>query len=95
MSRPSDAEYAAMSDDYIENPPADDEVAGEIAVNPAVLRTGRPRGASQAKGRTPTTSVRLPEELRKALARRARIENAADSEVIRRAVVEYLERHPA
>ncbi|TSD96574.1 hypothetical protein FOS14_16070 [Skermania sp. ID1734] len=93
MSRLTDDEYAEMAADYAANPLTADEVLGPVEIDPAVLRTGRPTGTSRARGRTPTTSVRLPEPLRTRLTAQAAAENVAPAEVIRRALVEYFQAH--
>lgn len=91
----TDDEYAEMAADFEANPPTADEIVGEIEVNHAILRTGRPPKTAPARGKTPTTSVRLPQELRAQLEAVATAEGVAPAEVIRRAVGEYIERHSA
>ena len=90
MGRLTEEEYAAMAADYEASPPADSEIAGPVHVDPAALRTGRPPKGAPRRGRTPTTSVRLPEELRERLTVRADAEAVTPGEVIRRAIIEYL-----
>ncbi|MBF6176195.1 ribbon-helix-helix protein, CopG family [Nocardia blacklockiae] len=85
------ADYERMSDDYAENPVRDTEVVGPVEVGMTVLRKGRPAGLR--RGKTPGHSVRLPDSLRERLAVQAEREAASQSEVIRRAVSEYLDRH--
>lgn len=80
-------DYDAMADDYAEHPPTADEVLA-VEVSPSALKTGRPRKGA-AKGRTPTMSVRLPAPLRAKVARVAKHEHIAESEVIRRAVEQF------
>ena len=46
-------------------------------------------------GKTPSTTVRLPADIKVGVDARAAAENVKSAEIIRRAVVEYLERHPA
>lgn len=100
--RLTDAEYAEMAEDYATNPLTADEVVGPLEVNldhpdvaAAVLRAGRPAGGGPAQGRTPTTSVRLPVDIKTRLDQRAATEDVKPAEIIRRALVEYLDRHPA
>ncbi|MFT4086160.1 MAG: CopG family transcriptional regulator [Gordonia sp. (in: high G+C Gram-positive bacteria)] len=100
--RLTDADYAAMADDYAANPLRADETAGPVEINPdhpdvnvTVLRTGRPAGGGSPRGRTPTTSVRLPADIKTRLDARAADEAVKPAEIIRRALVEYLDRHPA
>lgn len=93
MARLSDSEYADMAADYAANPLRGEEVAGPVEMDPAVLRNGRPAGAASGRGRTPTTSVRLPDTLRDQLAAQASAEEVAPAEVIRRALVEYFQHH--
>ncbi|GAA5066903.1 ribbon-helix-helix protein, CopG family [Nocardia callitridis] len=85
------ADYERMSDDYAANPVRGTEVVGPVEVGMTVLRKGRPAGIR--KGKTPGYSVRLPDTLSQRLADQAVREDAPQSEVIRRAVSEYLERH--
>ncbi|TLG14321.1 CopG family transcriptional regulator [Nocardia cyriacigeorgica] len=87
------ADYERMADDYAANPVRDTEVVGPVEIGTTVLRKGRPAGIR--KGKTPGQSVRLPEALRERLATQAEREKATPSEVIRRAVAEYLDRHSA
>ena len=93
MGRLTEDEYAAMAADYEVSPPTESEIAGPVHVDPSALRKGRPPKDAPRRGRTPTMSVRLPEELRERLAVRADAEAVTPGEVIRRAIVEYLERH--
>lgn len=88
---PSVADYERMADDYMANPVRGTEVVGPMEIGMTVLRKGRPAGIR--RGKTPGQSVRLPEALRERLVARAEREEATPSEVIRRAVSEYLDRH--
>jgi anti-sigma factor RsiW len=89
----TDAEYAEMSADYAaKTPTADEVVSGHV--NAAFLRKGRPTEGA-APGKTRGFTVRLPDPIRVELTVRARAEGASPSELIRRAVVEYIENHPA
>jgi hypothetical protein len=89
--RLSAADYERMADDYAANPVRGTEVVGPVEIGMTILRKGRPAG--MRKGKTPGQSVRLPEALRERLATQAEREAATPSEVIRRAVSEYLDRH--
>ena len=90
----TDADYAAASDAWDDGPPADATMRS-IEIGPA-LRMGRPTKGTPAAGKTPTVPVRLPEPIRIEIAHRVQAGQAATtSELIRKAVVEYLERHPA
>ncbi|MFC8047918.1 CopG family transcriptional regulator [Nocardia sp. NPDC057353] len=84
-------DYERMADDYAANPVRDTEILGPVEVGLTVLRKGRPSGTKP--GKTPGQSVRLPAALRDRLAARAEREAVSQSEVIRRAVAEYLDRH--
>lgn len=91
--RLSVTDYERMADDYAATPVRETEVVGPMEIGMTVLRKGRPAG--MRKGKTPGQSVRLPETLRERLAAQAEREAATPSEVIRRAVSEYLDRHSA
>ncbi|MFC3960408.1 CopG family ribbon-helix-helix protein [Nocardia jiangsuensis] len=84
-------DYERMADDYAANPVRDTEILGPVEVGLTVLREGRPSGTRP--GKTPGQSVRLPTALRERLAARAEREAVSQSEVIRKAVAEYLDRH--
>jgi Arc/MetJ-type ribon-helix-helix transcriptional regulator len=61
----------------------------------ATLRMGRPIKGARPAGKTPGMTVRLPESIRVEITHRVKAgESRSESELIRRAVVEYLERHP-
>ncbi|AMS02955.1 hypothetical protein BJD60_gp34 [Gordonia phage Schnabeltier] len=92
MARLTDEDYAAMAADYAENPPTAEEIVGEVVVDPAILRTGRPPKSAGGPGKTPTMSVRLPLELRAQVDDIAEAEDVKPAEIIRRAVSEYVER---
>lgn len=91
MERLTDADYDAMAVDYAANPPRPEELL-DIEVNPAYLTVGRPTSRSGRTGKSPTLSIRLPEELRRAADLRAQSENVTTGELVRRAVSEYLAR---
>jgi hypothetical protein len=62
----------------------------------ATLRMGRPIKGTPPAGKTPGMTVRLPESIRVEITHRVKAgESRSESELIRRAVVEYLERHPS
>ncbi|MBT0566070.1 hypothetical protein [Williamsia sp. CHRR-6] len=88
-----DEDYAAMAEDYATAPPTADEVRA-VELNPAALAMGRPP-AGAGKGRnTPAMSIRFPDTMRADIHRRAQADDVPDAEIIRRAVNEYLHRHP-
>ncbi|MDI3314513.1 MAG: ribbon-helix-helix domain-containing protein [Mycobacterium sp.] len=61
----------------------------------ATLRMGRPIKGTPTAGKTPGVTVRLPTSLRVEIEHRVKAgESRSESELIRQAVVEYLERHP-
>ncbi len=62
----------------------------------ATLRMGRPTKGTPPTGKTPVLPIRLPRALRAEIEHRVEVgESDSASELIRRAVIEYLERHPA
>jgi hypothetical protein len=91
----TDDEAAAMAADYETDPPRAEEILS-VTVNPALLRKGRPpvNAGDETGGKTPGFTVRLPHLVRFELKRRAEVECASTSELIRKAVVEYFENHP-
>jgi hypothetical protein len=92
--RATDADYAAMADSYEAEPPRMDEVIS-IEISPAVLRKGRPTKGTPAAGKTPALPVRLPEAIRVEMKHRVEAREAgSESELIRRALVEYFDNHP-
>jgi hypothetical protein len=92
MAKRSAKDYEAMSS-AVE--------AGEYTVSTpmelgATLRMGRPTKGALSEGKTPALPVRLPPAIR--LEMRRRVENHeadSESELVRRALVEYFEHHPA
>ncbi|TXH10983.1 MAG: ribbon-helix-helix protein, CopG family [Spirochaetes bacterium] len=69
----------------------DFERVGEPEYGPRVsIRMGRPTGRSKARGVTPIRSFRLPTELTAELDRRAEAEHVPTSELVRRALAEFL-----
>ncbi|AXH50498.1 RelB-like antitoxin [Gordonia phage Ruthy] len=94
MARLTDEDYAEMAADYAANPPTADEIAGEVVIDSTILRTGRPPKSAGGPGKTPTTSVRLPVELRARVERLAAAEDVKPAEIIRRAVSEYVDKRP-
>lgn len=99
MSKPrrlTDAQYAEMADDYEANPPGADEIAGPIEVAPGTLFIGRPAGRATPTGKTPALPVRLPEPIRSEMKRRVETGTmSSESELVRAALLEYFENHPA
>jgi hypothetical protein len=94
--RLTSAEYAEMSADCAANPPTADEVTSIEALSPAVLRQGRPTKGTPTTGRTPVMTVRLPTDIRNEVQHRVSAGEArSEGELVRRAVVEYFENHPA
>jgi Arc/MetJ-type ribon-helix-helix transcriptional regulator len=91
--RLTSAEYEEMADNYAADPITADEIES-VEIDPAYLRNGRPtKGAG--KGKTPVLAIRLPEPLRVEVEYRVKAgESNSISELVRRAVVEYLDRHP-
>ena len=95
MTRRPPEEYEAMADEFEAEPII---VNGPVEQGPGAfvkLKDGRPVGRREPSGPTPSVSVRFPAKLRERLDERAAIEQAPAAEVIRRAVAEYLDRHPA
>ena len=91
----TDEDYAAMAHEFETQPIIP---AGPVELGPGAfikLKNGRPAGRKTPAGRTPTTSVRLAPEIRQRLDRQASRESVASGEIIRKAVVEYLDRHEA
>jgi hypothetical protein len=61
----------------------------------ATLRMGRPTKGTRAAGKTPALPVRLPDAIRVEMKHRVKAREAkSESELIRRALVEYFEHHP-
>ncbi len=91
--RPTDAEYAELAAEYEADPITADEVLA-ADVNPAFLPTGRPAKAAGKGGKTPVMTLRLPAALRAEVKQRvAAGESRSEAELIRRALIEYLEAH--
>lgn len=88
----TDAEYSEMAADYAAKPPTADEIIS-AEIDPAFLRKGRP-AEGLTPGKTPVVTVRLPKAIRFELTIRAKAEGSSESELIRRAVVEYIGNHP-
>ncbi len=89
----SAADYTAMAAEFEDAPtPA----RGPVAVGPGLVRlpNGRPRGRAKPAGNTPAISVRFPADVRRGLDAHAEVDGTPVAEIIRRAVVEYLDRHP-
>lgn len=91
MAKRSEREYSEMSR-AIES--GEYTVRGPMELG-ATLRMGRPTKGTPTSGKTPPLTVRLPEPIRIEVEHRVQAgESASASELIRTAVVEYLERHP-
>lgn len=91
--RLTDVEYAELAADYEANPITADEVLA-AEVNPAFLPAGRPTKAAGKGGKTPVMALRLPAALRAEVKQRvAAGESRSEAELIRRALIEYLEVH--
>ena len=91
--RLTDAEYAEMAAGYEANPITADEILS-AEINPAFLPTGRPTKAAGKGGKTPVMALRLPAALRAEIKQRvAAGESRSEAELIRRALIEYLEAH--
>ncbi len=94
--RLTDADYAELAADYAANPITADEVIGVVSVNPAHLRMGRPAKGAERKGNTKALPVRFPDPIRNELYHRVEIgESDSAAELVRVAVAEYFENHPA
>lgn len=89
-TRPTEAEYAALSADYVEHPITPDEVVSvEVTLDPVTLKKGRPANG-HSQGESPVLSIRFPDDLRRRITARAAKDGTAAADVVRRAVVEYL-----
>lgn len=93
MAKRSERDYAAMSR-AVED--GDYTIAGRPIELGATLRMGRPIKDSESAGKTRGSTVRLPDPIRIELRHRVKDRHEADSEseLIRRALVEYFENHP-
>jgi hypothetical protein len=90
----TEAEYEELARSYAAEPIRADEVRS-VEIGPALLRMGRPAKGTRT-GKTPPLTIRLPEALRAEIAHRVEAgESGSESELVRRAVIEYVERHPA
>lgn len=87
MARRSAKDYAEMSR-AVES--GDYTVAGPLEMG-STLRMGRPVGESR-RGSSPTRTIRLPAELNRRLDAYTAAEHTTPSEVMRRALDEYLGR---
>lgn len=68
-------------------------VAGPLELG-ASLRMGRPIGGGERRGASPTRTVRLSADLEMRLEAYVSVSDTKPSDVIRRALDEYLNRHP-
>lgn len=92
--RLTDADYEDLADSYEAEPPRADEILS-IEVDPARLHIGRPAASTEPAGRTPALPVRLPTPIRGEMKHRVKIgAERNESELVRKALVEYFERHP-
>ncbi|HEU0192082.1 MAG TPA: ribbon-helix-helix protein, CopG family [Mycobacterium sp.] len=87
MAKRSAKDYAEMSH-AVES--GDYTVAGPLEMG-STLRMGRPAGESR-RGSSPTRTLRLPAELNRRLDAHVSAEHTTPSEVMRRALDEYLGR---
>lgn len=89
--RRTEADYAAMADDFEANPT---EAISPATLGPGAfvkLKDGRPAGQRREPvGSTPTMSIRVPAPLRASLNARAEQDHVAPAEVVRRALAQYL-----
>lgn len=94
--RLTEAEYAEMAADYAAHPLTEADIAGPVESTGTVVRMGRPtKSSGHTGGKTPSTTVRLPKEIREELARRAEVAGTPASEIVRRALAEHFALHPA
>ena len=89
MARRDPSAYEEMSQD-IET--GNFTVRGPVEVG-ATLRMGRPAKGAPSAGKSPTLSTRYPAEMRTSIADLAKSEGIGESELVRKAVAEYLNRH--
>lgn len=78
---------------------ADAVEAGEFTPVPgtlsgALLKMGRPAADAARRGKSPVRTLRLPHELDERLTEYATGADSTPSDVLRQAVVEYMDRHP-
>lgn len=88
MAKRDADDYAAMSAD-VES--GDYTVSGALDPPGVTLRMGRPTGGAR-RGTSPTRTVRLPVELDGRLVTYAEHEHVKPSEIMRRALDDYLSR---
>jgi hypothetical protein len=89
----TEAEYEEMALSYEREPIRPDEVIGEPFIDTPTLKMGRPPGAEQSRGETPVRSLRLPADMEKRLMAVAEKQGVGGSEIIRRAIREFVDRH--
>jgi hypothetical protein len=89
----TEAEYEDMALSYEREPARRDEMIGEPLIDTPILKMGRPPGAGQKRGETPVRSIRLPADMEERLTTLAEKEGVGGSEIIRRAVREFIDRH--
>ncbi|WP_454561903.1 ribbon-helix-helix domain-containing protein [Mycobacterium haemophilum] len=64
-------------------------------VDVARLQRGRPHKGKGSHGKSPSRQVRLPQEISDQVDALAKRRHVPSSEVMRAAITEYIERHPA
>lgn len=87
----SKEDYEALADSYEREPARRDEMMGG-PLSAATLRIGRPRGRKVRQGTSPTRTIRLAAELDGRLVTHAEREHVNPSEIVRRALDDYLGR---
>lgn len=93
--RRTPADYESAAADYEAHPPTAAEIRS-IEIGPALIKMGRPAKGSEPKGKTPALSVRFPLPIRNELDRRVdNGESDSAADLVRVAVAEYFENHPA
>ncbi|WP_166905935.1 hypothetical protein [Mycobacterium sp. DL440] len=90
MAKNEPVDYAALSravesGDYVVSGPLEDG---------ATLRMGRPAKGAQSAGKTPNLTVRVDPSIRGILQAIADDKGVKESEIVRQAVLEFIECHP-
>lgn len=89
--RPTSADYEEMSASYAADPIRPEEIRS-VTVGPGLLRMGRPTKDTASAGKSPALSTRYPAELRDQITETADAEGITESELVRKAVAEYVAR---
>lgn len=89
--RPTAADYEDMAASYAAEPVRPEEVRS-VTVGPGLLRMGRPTKDTASSGKSPALSTRYPAELREQITTQAETEGISESELVRKAVAEYITR---